>query len=71
MGETWTDDFGVSRHYSDDQGYIGSSYDGFFGRTTHIDDMPNTLFSSQADSSFEDDVFDDSSIDDSFGSSDW
>ena len=51
--------------------YIGSSYDGFFGRTTHIDDIPNTLFSSQADSPSEDDVFDDSSVDDSFGSSDW
>ena len=51
--------------------YIGSSYDGFFGRTTHIDDISNTLFSSQADSPSEDDVFDDSSVDDSFGSSDW
>lgn len=61
IGETWTDDFGVSRHYSETDGRIGTSYDGFVGRTSIIDDASDALLDSDSD------IF----SGDSFGDSDW
>lgn len=62
VGESWTDDFGTTRHYND-SGRVGTSFDGFTGTTSILDD--DTLF--DHDSDF--DSFDASNA--SFGDSDW
>ena len=53
VGESWTDDFGTTRHYGD-RGFAGVSYQGFTGTTSHIDDDADTLFDQQHGA---DDVF--------------
>jgi len=56
IGESWTDDFGTTRHY-DANGRVGTSYDGFIGTTSHITDDVDTLFDQSEDSdSFTDDT---------------
>lgn len=54
IGESWTDDFGTTRHY-DANGRVGTSYDGIMGTTSHIADDRDILF----DQSENDDPFTD------------
>jgi len=62
VGETWKDDFGFSHHY-DDQGKIGTSYDGFTSTITIFDELHDAPFDRSYDESDASDL--------SFDSSDW
>ena len=56
IGESWTNDFGTTRHY-DESGRVGTSYDGIMGTTSHIADDGDILFDqSENDDLFTDDV---------------
>ena len=69
VGESWTDDFGVTRHY-DSHGRVGISYDGFIGTTSVFNDHQD-VFSSSSSDIFDQpkSIFDDA--DSSFDDSDW
>ena len=43
IGESWTDDFGTTRHY-DSRGRVGTSFNGVIGETSYMDDDADTLF---------------------------
>ena len=43
IGESWTDAFGTTRHY-DNNGRVGTSYDGFCGVTSDIMDGAEDIF---------------------------
>lgn len=68
VGESWTDDFGTTRHYAD-SGRVGTSFDGLTGSTSLFDDDTDSLFD-QPDSMFDDQDSPLNSLD-SFGDSDW
>lgn len=59
QGESWKDDFGITRHY-DQNGFAGSSHEDLFGGTT------TDLFDDPFDSSDQD-----ATLFDDFSDSDW